>query len=58
MIEFSLWDIVRNLLLAARWTVLLSLVAFVGGGFVGLLVLLGRTSRRAWVRRSAGFRAA
>ena len=32
MIEFTLWDIVRNLLLAARWTVLLSLVAFVGGG--------------------------
>ena len=27
MIEFSLWDIVRNLLLAARWTVLLSLLA-------------------------------
>ncbi|QET04911.1 MULTISPECIES: amino acid ABC transporter permease [Cupriavidus] len=52
MIEFSLWDIVRNLLLAARWTVLLSLVAFVGGGLVGLLVLFGRTSRRAWVRRA------
>ena len=31
MIEFTFWDIVRNLLLAARWTVLLSLVAFVGG---------------------------
>ena len=36
MIEFTFWDIVRNLLLAARWTVLLSLVAFVGGGVVGL----------------------
>ncbi|TIT42234.1 MAG: amino acid ABC transporter permease, partial [Mesorhizobium sp.] len=23
MIEFTFWDIVRNLLLAARWTVLL-----------------------------------
>ena len=32
MIEFTFWDIVRNLLLAARWTVLLSIVAFVGGG--------------------------
>ena len=32
MIEFSLWDILRNLLLAARWTVVLSLVSFVGGG--------------------------
>ena len=46
MIEFSSWDIVRNLLLAARWTVLLSLVAFAGGGIVGLLVLLMRTGKR------------
>ena len=32
MLEFTLWDILRNLLLAARWTVVLSLVAFIGGG--------------------------
>ncbi|HEY0818569.1 MAG TPA: amino acid ABC transporter permease [Rhizobacter sp.] len=42
MVEFSLWDILRNLLLAARWTVVLSLIAFVGGGLVGLLLLLAR----------------
>ncbi len=42
MIEFSLWDIVRNLLLAARWTVVLSLIAFVGGGLVGLGLLVAR----------------
>jgi polar amino acid transport system permease protein len=53
MTEFTLWDILRNLLLAARWTVLLSLVAFAGGGFVGLLVLLLRISDRFLVRRSA-----
>jgi hypothetical protein len=35
MIEFTLWDIVRNLLLALRWTVALSAIAFIGGGFVG-----------------------
>lgn len=46
MIEFSTWDILRNLLLAARWTVLLSLVSFIGGGLVGLLLLFGRISRR------------
>lgn len=42
MVEFSLWDILRNLLLATRWTVLLSLVAFVGGSVVGLALLLLR----------------
>jgi polar amino acid transport system permease protein len=40
--DFSLWDIVRNLVLAARWTVALSLIAFVGGGLVGLLLLVVR----------------
>lgn len=44
MIEFTVWDIFRNLLLAARWTVVLSLVAFVGGGIVGMLLLIGRLS--------------
>ncbi len=45
MVEFSLWDILRNLLLAARWTVLLSLIAFVGGGLVGLLLLVARIAK-------------
>jgi len=44
MIEFSIWDIFRNLLLAGRWTVVLSLTAFIGGGLVGLLLLVGRLS--------------
>ena len=45
MVEFSLVDIFRNLALAARWTVLLSLVAFVGGGAVGLALLSARVAR-------------
>ena len=45
MIDFSLWDIFRNLLLAARWTVLLSLIAFVGGGLVGLALLVARIAK-------------
>ena len=45
MVDFSLWDIVRNLLLAARWTVALSLIAFVGGGIVGMALLVARTAK-------------
>ena len=45
MVDFSIWDIFRNLLLAARWTVLLSLIAFVGGGLVGLALLVARIAR-------------
>ncbi|AMO94452.1 amino ABC transporter, permease, 3-TM region, His/Glu/Gln/Arg/opine family domain protein [Collimonas fungivorans] len=51
MISFSVWDIVRNLLLALRWTVLLSLASFALGGLLGLIVLFMRTSKQAWLRR-------
>ena len=44
MVEFSLWDIFRNLLEAARWTVALSLIAFIGGGLVGAVLLVARLS--------------
>jgi polar amino acid transport system permease protein len=44
MVDFSLWDIFRNLLLAMRWTVVLSLIAFVGGGLMGLMLLIARLS--------------
>lgn len=50
MTDFTLWDLVRNLLLAARWTLLLSAIAFVGGGIVGLALLLVRISRNKWGR--------
>lgn len=53
MVEFTLWDMVRNLLLAARWTILLSLIAFVGGGIAGTFVALARTSRSGAARRLA-----
>lgn len=45
MVEFSLWDIFRHLLLALRWTVGLSLIAFAGGGLLGLLLLVARVGR-------------
>jgi polar amino acid transport system permease protein len=52
--EFSLWDIARNLLLAARWTVSLSLIAFVGGGLVGLVLLVARLRGSPWAVRAVG----
>lgn len=38
------------LLLAARWTVLLSLIAFAGGAVIGLAVALMRVSETRWPR--------
>ena len=51
MVEFSVWDIFRNLLLAARWTVALSLIAFIGGGLVGLALLVIRLGPSRWAQR-------
>lgn len=45
MIELSLFDIIPFLLLAARWTLLLSAIAFLGGGTGALLLLLLRYAR-------------
>ncbi|HEY0211855.1 amino acid ABC transporter permease [Acerihabitans sp.] len=50
MSDFSLWDIYRNLLLALRWTVGLSAIAFIGGGIVGAILLVLRLSHRRWLR--------
>ena len=52
MMMFTDWDIVRNLLLAARWTLLLSLTAFLGGALVTLPLLLMRLSKRRWAVRA------
>jgi polar amino acid transport system permease protein len=47
MSTFSDWDILRNLLLAARWTILLSLTAFLGGTLVASLLVMLRLSRHS-----------
>lgn len=52
MVEFTLADILLNLALAARWTVVLSIVAFICGGAVGLLITLLRVSPVALLRRA------
>ena len=48
--DFTLWDIVRNLLIGLQWTVGLSLAAFIGGGVISLLVLLMRISKSRFAR--------
>jgi polar amino acid transport system permease protein len=45
MVQFSLWDIFTFLLGAVRWTVALSLIAFIGGGLAGMGLLLLRFSK-------------
>jgi polar amino acid transport system permease protein len=44
MIEFSFAQIVSNLLLAARWTIVLSIVSFLVGGLAGFALLIARVS--------------
>ncbi|MFJ2983530.1 MULTISPECIES: amino acid ABC transporter permease [unclassified Pseudomonas] len=43
--DFTFWDILRNLLVGLQWTLLLSLVAFLFGGLAGLLVLVARIAQ-------------
>lgn len=45
MTDFTTWDILRGLLLATRWTILLSLVSFIGGGTVGAILLFMRIGK-------------
>jgi polar amino acid transport system permease protein len=53
MPDFTFWDILSNLLLAARWTVVLSLIAFLCGGLAGLLVLFARVSPVGTLRNAS-----
>lgn len=50
MIEFTNWDILRNLLFATRWTIALSVVAFIGGGAVGFCIMMLRISKHKSAR--------
>ena len=50
MTDFTLWDIARNLLLAGRWTLLLSAIAFAGGALFGLVLLVIRIGSWKWAR--------
>ncbi len=49
MSDFSFWVILKNLIWATQWTIVLSLIAFIGGGIVGLILLFLRTSQVKWL---------
>ena len=50
MQDFTLSQIITNLLLATRWTIALSAIAFIGGGIVGFIVMLMRISSNRLLR--------
>ncbi|NWE47157.1 amino acid ABC transporter permease [Pseudomonas gingeri] len=50
MMDFTFWDIVNNLLAGLQWTLVLSLVAFVGGAVIGLLIMVMRICDRSVAR--------
>lgn len=50
MRDFSYLDIIFALLWAARWTVLLSVIAFTGGGLAGFFIMLMRISPWPFLR--------
>jgi polar amino acid transport system permease protein len=52
MRELGLNEIIY-IIAAVRWTLLLSLVAFLGGGVGGILVALARTGEFKWLRLAA-----
>lgn len=53
MNDISTWDIARNLLDGALWTIGLSLTAFILGGIAGLILLFARIAKNPIPRRLA-----
>lgn len=47
---FTVPQIFINLVIAAKWTIILSIIAFVVGGIVGFLLLLMRISPNKWIK--------
>lgn len=46
---FTTYDIFKNLLLATKWTILLSLIAFIGGGLTASILLLLRMTKNRFI---------
>ncbi len=47
---FTVSRIFINLLIATQWTIILSLIAFIGGGIMGFIIALMRISALKWVK--------
>ncbi|WP_309743217.1 amino acid ABC transporter permease [Chamaesiphon sp. OTE_20_metabat_361] len=50
MEEFTISQILINLVVAAKWTIILSSIAFVVGGIVGFGIMMMRISSIRWVK--------
>lgn len=50
MDEFTVSIIFINLVIATKWTLILSAIAFIGGGIIGFLVMLMRISPIRWLK--------
>lgn len=55
MVEFTFWDIAYQLLLALRWTVALSVIAFITGGVLGLGLLVLRLTQLPGAARAVAW---
>ena len=51
MVDFTFWDIAKQLLLALRWTVGMSVIAFVCGSVLGMALLVLRLARLPGAQR-------
>lgn len=51
MVDFTFWDIAKQLLLALRWTVGLSVIAFVCGSVLGMALLVLRLAQLPGAQR-------
>nr|WP_228021721.1 ABC transporter permease subunit [Romeria gracilis] len=47
---FTIPRIFLNLLIATKWTLILSLIAFIGGGVMGFVIALMRISAVKWLK--------
>ena len=55
MREFDFFEVLVALIKATQWTVVLSLVAFAGGGILGMLLTMMRISKSRALREIAKF---